>query len=895
MNAFVKPINNSMQYILCTIIILNTIYANAQWDERFNTTNISSLIGLADIRAVAAHNDNYYIGGMFKYFFAANDSVESLVVFDKVNRQRIRLGQPNEPNGLGFYMNGSWAQGNAIVTSLYVDGDDLWIGGTFNRAGNTEAWGIVRYNIPSKTWHSINSASNFPLQNVYSIQRYNHQLFIAGDFIASGNDTVNHLLKYDLNTQQFSPIVAGGNIGANNRIHKLLVADNKLFVGGYFTSIAGITANKIAYLDLTNNTWHPMEISGNNGLTGATVFDLAYENDTLFIAGSFTQAFGQPAKNFAYLNLSNLALTTPSINFNHDVRSIVKHQNKVYLAGLFNLPRQGFMVFDLSLQQFTNPWSVGPFTNAQPYPLVYSMDLSNDELIVGGNFNKIQGIELNVQNVAIYNIQYGTWCMCYTGQAAGLGGDYLNEIDYPQALAFDKLNDDEIVVGGQFHWAGPCQKIKNIGIFNKTTGTWRPLGTALNNGIKHTGLGAFYTYVNDVEVFGDTIYVVGQFNRVADTIPAKSFARYIVSTNTWEGFTNIPYGLHNISAMARKGRYMYLAGKFAPVFNEYYQTFTYLLKYDLILDTLATPELDIYEQYGIHNYMSDVECVGNYLITGGEKINMAEDCSFYGYNFQSLQLHDFPLCDAFGEIFDILIDGEEVYLAGGFSNIGGNANYRKLVKYNMATQMFTDMLPYSDNLFYGNIFSIDKKGHYLYLAGTIPYFGNLTDVRRVVAINLQNNQFIPFGTETHNGIGGVYDASGGSRVRKVKAIDNDIWFGGEFTYVNRDNGEQIPSIGIAKWNGIYIGTETIQNPSPQLSLFPNPANQVIHIHTSEIIKPGKSMEIQVFDMHGRMFIHRMYNQNEALVTLPISELNAGIYLIQLKTEEHIYTGKFIKQ
>ncbi|MCX7743791.1 MAG: T9SS type A sorting domain-containing protein [Flavobacteriales bacterium] len=876
-----------------SLMLFAPISAYCQWDERFNSLSDDIIIPFATIYSTTAYQDLYFIGGEFKYYFSPSDSVESLVVYNKQTKSRVKLGQANEFNGIGTFLNGAWVTGSTVY-SMLVDGDNLWVGGTFNRVGNTEAWGIARYNIVNKTWHSINSATYFPLEKVYSIQRYNNKLYLAGEFDIIGNDSVNHIITYDLNTQQFEPIINNGQTGANNTIQELLIADNKLFVSGNFTSIAGIAANKIAYLDLITNTWHPIIINGNNGFNGYTIYDMFYGNDTLYAVGNFTQAFGQPANNIAIIDLLNQTVSTPLLNFNHDVTAVTKHHSTLYLAGWFNFPRPSFVEYNLQNGQINNPWGIGPYLVGQPFTPVFSMEYHDNYLIIGGKFDKINGLDLQTINVATYHTQHKIWCNCYIGEALGLGGGYVDDVK-PQALAFEKLNDDEIVVGGKFQWAGPCQKIKNIGILNKNTGTWRPLGTQDKNGIKHTQLSIEIEEVTDVEVYGDTIYVAGWFDQLADSISASSFARYIVTTNSWKGYS-LPYNLVKVKAMARKGKYMYLVGQFAPSINEWNQTFTYLLKYDLESETLVTPEVNIYQtSAGALNNLYDIDISSNYLVTGGRLIDMAQDCSIFGYNYLNSQAHVFPDCNFSGEIFDVLLDGDNLYLAGGFFSLNGNNSYRLLAKYNLSLQQFTDLLPQNDNLFYGTIYSIDKKDHYLYVAGTIPYFGNLTDVRRVVAINLQTNEFIPFGTPLHNGIGSVYDASGGSRVRKVKVIDNDVWFGGEFNYVNKDNGDIILSAGIARWNGIYIGTESISDSSIPFRIFPNPASQVVNLHSSTIIKQGTPVEIQLFDMGGRLLFHRIYNNSSELITIPVSELNSGVYIIKVKTDNNFYSGKFIMQ
>ncbi|WP_353146897.1 T9SS type A sorting domain-containing protein [Chryseobacterium sp.] len=70
-----------------------------------------------------------------------------------------------------------------------------------------------------------------------------------------------------------------------------------------------------------------------------------------------------------------------------------------------------------------------------------------------------------------------------------------------------------------------------------------------------------------------------------------------------------------------------------------------------------------------------------------------------------------------------------------------------------------------------------------------------------------------------------------------------------------------------------------------LSLSPNPAPDFVKINSSQEIK-----EVKVYDTTGKQM-----NVKLEADTLDIKELLPGVYLVNIKTEDQNFTGKFIKK
>jgi hypothetical protein len=72
--------------------------------------------------------------------------------------------------------------------------------------------------------------------------------------------------------------------------------------------------------------------------------------------------------------------------------------------------------------------------------------------------------------------------------------------------------------------------------------------------------------------------------------------------------------------------------------------------------------------------------------------------------------------------------------------------------------------------------------------------------------------------------------------------------------------------------------------SAQLNVYPNPANQQVNISTNNEI-----ISIEVLDIQGRVISTQPVSKNEAIVSVPTSALNNGLYLIRTLSDKGIVT------
>lgn len=80
-----------------------------------------------------------------------------------------------------------------------------------------------------------------------------------------------------------------------------------------------------------------------------------------------------------------------------------------------------------------------------------------------------------------------------------------------------------------------------------------------------------------------------------------------------------------------------------------------------------------------------------------------------------------------------------------------------------------------------------------------------------------------------------------------------------------------------------------------MALFPNPAHNTLNISLNSV--GNSDAQLTVFDLNGQQLISKVVNvaEGEQQLTLPVSDLPAGMYIVRMQGEQLQHTEKFIKQ
>lgn len=306
--------------------------------------------------------------------------------------------------------------------------------------------------------------------------------------------------------------------GSNNNVRALSVFGGELIAAGDFTSMGGVSANRIAR---TNGmSWQPLGL-GTNG----TVWAMVVFNGELIVAGDFTQVGGVSASRIAKWNGTNWLLFGGNSSVNGDIRAMAVYNNQLYIAGEFTS-------IGGSTRNRISRWDGSAWQSAGLGLSDYATSLAvfGGELVVGGDFNTAGGITVN--NIAKWN---GT-----SWSQLGLG---TNNTIYALSVV-----SSELVIGGSFTQVGGV----GVNRIAKWTGSWGNFGTGTN--------GTVYAIT---PVSGG--FIAGGSFTSAGGVGANRIARWNSGNNSW---TNLGTGMSGgdpieVYALAVYGTLPYAGGDFS--------------------------------------------------------------------------------------------------------------------------------------------------------------------------------------------------------------------------------------------------------------------------------------------------------------------------------------------
>ena len=447
-------------------------------------TRMAGVFSNGIMNAVAIHEGDLYVGGSM---------TDPPNAFNSIARW----------NGTSWVGVGSGGTGNGVlggtsiserVMSLASIGGTLYVGGNYTMAGGQGARNMARY--ASGTWLPFYGTGIDGSANAIAVS--GKDVYVGGGFTSAGTVTANRIAKWDSIANTWSTLGAGvtGFDISNTSISAIAVAGGKVYAGGNFSNIGGVSANAIAVWNGTS--WAPLGtgITGGNG----RVSFIIVRGDDVYVGGDFSTAGGVAANRVAKWNGTNWSgLNSPHIPTT--LTGMVFMGNDLYVStGTTTVANPAYF----SKYDGTTWTMLGGALGDRG---VGSLAVIGSDVYVSGGFDSINGITVN--RIAKWNGT--TWSALAGGLPAasfGFGGARL-------AAA-----GNDLIATGDFTTAtgGPADRIA------KWNGTaWSPLGTGLNVG------------GNAVTPAGGDIFVGGSFT-TAGCNSSPYFARY--RKTVWNGSTN---------------------------------------------------------------------------------------------------------------------------------------------------------------------------------------------------------------------------------------------------------------------------------------------------------------------------------------------------------------------
>lgn len=613
---------------------------------------------------------------------------------------------------------------NNAVYSMFRSGNLLYLGGAFTSIDGTARNRLAAIDLTTNTLTSWDPNAN---NQVNVMIPDGGTVLIGGRFTSMGGQTRNRLASVDLT----SGVVNSWNPDANNDVNDLLVQGSEVYVAGKFTQIGGISRNRLARLDITSgvpDTWNP----DFNNEVKTMVFGTV---DTLYVGGSFTQTNGGtvPRNRLAAINLTN-GNTHPGFdpNMNNIVWDVEFWNDTMMVAGQFTqaggIDRSRMAAFSGSTGNLL-PWQ------ADPNGTVYTLAHIDNDLITGGVFtatntetrNRLMdfspstyalqpfapNVNQTINTLEVYqnDLLIGGNFTQFNGQTRTRLARYnfvTDNLDAWDPGADAQVNDilrwnDTMMVAGDFSQLGGLTR-SNLGGFSLSGGgllAWNPSA----NG--------------DAQVLGwnDTMMIVGgEFTHFDHVIRNRMMGIDLTTDeiNNWNPDLPGLLGGPRVNAIAPKGDSVWVGGFFGTIGG---QSRGNLALTDAQTGQILAADIPVDGEVFALGKFNDTMMVimGNFNQVGGESRR-------YGaaVDLTTSTLHPFaPEMESYGK--SVAFNDTMMVLGGEFSQI---YNQTRKGGYALDTQTGTllDWHPEVGQNEFINKVLVDSANDYVYLGGT---FGSI--------------------------------------------------------------------------------------------------------------------------------------------------------------------------
>src|SRR6218665_100886 len=257
--------------------------------------------------------------------------------FNSASRNRVARLNVDGSLDLAFNPSNGFNQATR-ATSIQPDGKIL-VGGDFTVFNGVSVNKIVRLNDDGTLDNTFNSGTGF-IGNVQSIViQTDGKILVGGNFSSYNGSSVNGIVRLNTDGTIDGSFVIGS--GFNGTVYAMMQqADNKLVLGGSFTSFNGTTRNRICRLNADGSL--DLTFNSTAGYTGS-IFSLDLQSDGKIIIGG---SFANSSMTRFFLSRVNTN-GTEDLTFNPPSPSnyvyAVKIQNtgKIVVGGAFDTPNAG--------------------------------------------------------------------------------------------------------------------------------------------------------------------------------------------------------------------------------------------------------------------------------------------------------------------------------------------------------------------------------------------------------------------------------------------------------------------------------------------------------------------------------------------------------------------------
>jgi len=628
---------------------------------------------------------------------------------------------------------------NGTVCAVATSGTDVYVVGNFTTAGGVMANGIAKWD--GSTWSALGNGlgSRYPSYagTVCAIAVSGSDVYVGGYFATAGGVSANNIARWNGSTNSWSALGSGvdGNVSA------IAVSGSDVYVGGYFWIAGGVPAQGIAKWDASTNTWSALGSGLRAPLVPPTPFTLLLPAPTPVPTSTPPPPPSPPPpKQYAY------------------VYAIALSGSDVYVGGYFTTAGGVSASNIAKWNGATNTWSA---LGSGVIGTVRAIVVSGSAVYVGGSFSSVGGITAG--NIASWDSSSNTW--------SALGNGIAGTVN---ALTMSGSN---VYAAGGFSVAG---SVSANGIARWDGSAW----SALSSGIA----GGYYSpVVYAIGVSGSNLYAGGEFT-LAGGNPANHVAR-------WDGggWSALGSGANNgvagkVSAIVVSGSEMYVGGSFTAAGNARANN---IAKWNGATHTWSGLGNGVETKSGyfpipnkaavlaIAANGNDVYVGGGFNTAGGVSANNIAKWNATTNNWAALG------DGVGGTVNAIVVSGSDVYVGGRFPTVNG-MSVSRIAKWNESTHSWSALGTGVGGYYSPSVNAIAVSGSHVYVGGDFVTAGNVS-ARGIAKWNASTNSWSAVG-------GGVDDAYGS--VNAIVISGSDVYVGGSFNSIGG-----VSARNIAKWNG----------------------------------------------------------------------------------------------
>ncbi len=275
----------------------------------------------------------------------------------------------------------------------------------------------------------------------------------------------------------------------------------------------------------------------------------------------------------------------------------------------------------------------------------------------------------------------------------------------------------------------------------------------------------------------------------------------------------------------------------------------------------------------------DLTVFQNKLIVGGEFTSI--DSSPYG-TYSGIAAWNDTAWSALGNGFNntvmsLTVFNNELYAGGAFTTSrDGLTPLNHIAKWNGTNwQQVGDGL--NDTV---RALCVDSINNTLYAGGAFTQTGSGASARHIAMLNGSNWQEV--GGGTNNDVFALF------------YNDSSIYVGGDFTRAG-----SIQASLIARWSpALTVGISQLSVENEELRIYPNPASKEIIIDVSAGSTTNGELiikDVRIIDVLGQCVLHQQPTANNQQLTVDVSGLGSGVYVVETRTEKGVIRKKIIKQ